>query len=78
MVILTQFKLGETGHRIMVYCHSCSNPILGEKFVAGDYNTFYHPACDKLEQEKHKDVKTMATFYNELYMSPKPRQKKSK
>lgn len=62
----------------MTYCHKCGNPILGDKFVAGDYNTFYHPACDKLEQEKHKDIKTMATYYNELYMSKPTKKVKGK
>ena len=53
-----------------MYCHKCGNPILGDEFVAGDYNTFYHPVCDELERKNRSGVETMRTYYNWLYTLP--------
>lgn len=48
-------------------CHKCQNPIWGKKWIPGDTNTFYHPVCKKIEDNDKKDVKSMATYYTELY-----------
>ena len=64
----------------MTYCHRCNNPILGNKSIVGDYNTFYHPVCHKRELEKYQGVQTMATYYvkTSAPTPTKPKNKKGK